>query len=403
MKLSENLQNKKPLLKRLSVLFYFVPILIIAVIISVFNFSPNYYKQENELREKHNAISAQFYSIDEQWFTFCTNNEARKFREGISFDSTKYDYCKDKANFYGAGITYLSPYDLFYTYLKDESPYISQGQREHYDRNGLLATDVATGGKHLDMYAPDIKNKEVEYVVTRWSFEDYPELGEAMILTSGLERFIIGHIKSSLVDDDEVKTGDIIGSTLCPGDDKAGATTGCHAHIMYQIGTERNEGIDWAASEYRLEHNYLKHNEWKEKRDSPLAGWDVFDEGDEDHTAWNDEVYQNKETPAEILSCVHLRESGRQKIQEKTSTAGAIGTMQFLPYVWDAYCPDLEVGNLEDDIECANRYLYENFKEKGSWWDAVWQYNHVDWYVNFVLECSADLGYDTAHPPYEVQ
>lgn len=182
---------------------------------------------------------------------------------------------------------YDTPDDLYYTYLSEEKVDISQTPRQHYARNGLLATDVATYDKPLTMYAPDLKGEEVEYNVEYW--DDYQELGKAMILTSGNKRFIIGHIRSTL-EQNTVETGEEIGITLCPGDPNAGVTTGCHLHIMYQVDT----GGDWQAAEYKIEKNYLKHKEWKKKRDKDVT---MVKDGYIKFTTYNPEVGQTDDAP----------------------------------------------------------------------------------------------------------
>lgn len=122
--------------------------------------------------------------------------------------------------------------------------------------------------------------------------------------------------------------------------------------------------------------------------------------GTDNKKPYNSVVYMNKETPWQILSCIHLVETNRAINFKGSSYAGAKGNMQFMPYTWKSYCPDLSIGNLEHDVECADRYLQANYKQKKNWYKTIWQYNHELEYAKFVLQCSAKLGYDTANPPY---
>jgi len=157
--------------------------------------------------------------------------------------------------------TYDFPGDLFYTYLKGHSTYISQTPADHYKANGIFATDVATGGRPLEMYAPDLNNKEVEYIVSyeeNWK-EHY---GKALVLTSGMERFIIGHIDGVVAVSDTIKTGDHIGKT-----NMEGFTTGYHAHIEYWTGVEKEGGVSWKQSEYKVDPNYNPHQALIDKKE----------------------------------------------------------------------------------------------------------------------------------------
>lgn len=201
---------------------------------------------------------------------------------------------------------YDKPWDLYYTYLEEEGVYISQTPREHYANNGLLATDVATGGRPLTMYAPDLKGEEVVYDVEYWS--DYEELGIAMVLTHEKQRFIIGHVKSSL-ETKKVKTGSAIGITLCPGDENSGITTGCHVHIMYQVNTNN----DWQAAEYKVQKNYLKHEEWKQKRELKKS---KEQSGSIKFTTYNAEVGQTDSSPCNgaVANVCELYKEGKNPI-----------------------------------------------------------------------------------------
>jgi hypothetical protein len=73
------------------------------------------------------------------------------------------------------------------------------------------------------------------------------------------------------------------------------------------------------------------------------------------------------------------------------SYAGAEGWMQFMPETWAAYGVDAngdgvaDPNNPEDAIHAAARYLSAAGMPENTW-DAIWAYNHADWYVEDVLE-----------------
>jgi len=73
-----------------------------------------------------------------------------------------------------------------------------------------------------------------------------------------------------------------------------------------------------------------------------------------------------------------------------TSSAGAIGFMQFMPSTWAAYGIDANADGSADPrdpwdaIFAAARYLRAN-GAPGDWSRAVFAYNHADWYVQKVL------------------
>lgn len=72
------------------------------------------------------------------------------------------------------------------------------------------------------------------------------------------------------------------------------------------------------------------------------------------------------------------------------SSAGALGPMQFLPSTWKTYGVDGNgdgVANImdpEDAIPAAARYLVLGGAPK-DWYQALYAYNHADWYVKDVL------------------
>jgi hypothetical protein len=75
------------------------------------------------------------------------------------------------------------------------------------------------------------------------------------------------------------------------------------------------------------------------------------------------------------------------------SSAGALGPMQFMPATWRTYGVDgdrdgkADIMNPYDAIPGAARYLCANGAGRGGrqLYQAVWRYNHADWYVQKVL------------------
>ena len=76
------------------------------------------------------------------------------------------------------------------------------------------------------------------------------------------------------------------------------------------------------------------------------------------------------------------------------SVKGAVGPMQFLPSTFAAYGVDgngdgyADINNPADAIYSAARYLCLWGASRGgqSLYDAIWAYNHADWYVRLVIE-----------------
>jgi hypothetical protein len=82
------------------------------------------------------------------------------------------------------------------------------------------------------------------------------------------------------------------------------------------------------------------------------------------------------------------------------SSAGAVGWMQFMPATWAGYGVDANGDGVkdpydpEDAIFAAASYLLAS-GAPGDWYNAVFAYNHADWYVAEVLanaQCYGQLG-----------
>ena len=90
-----------------------------------------------------------------------------------------------------------------------------------------------------------------------------------------------------------------------------------------------------------------------------------------------------------ILASIHKTESGFGE-NMGPSSAGAIGHMQFMPGTWAAYGVDANDDGkkdpleAEDAIHAAARYLRAS-GAPGNWHDALFAYNHAEWYVEQIL------------------
>jgi hypothetical protein len=99
----------------------------------------------------------------------------------------------------------------------------------------------------------------------------------------------------------------------------------------------------------------------------------------------------------QILAAINRIETDFGRLNDVTSTAGAIGWMQFMPATWDAYGVDgdgdgeADPYNARDAIHSAANYLSAS-GAPGEWYDAIWAYNHADWYVQDVLERATCYG-----------
>ncbi len=107
--------------------------------------------------------------------------------------------------------------------------------------------------------------------------------------------------------------------------------------------------------------------------------------------------YDLGERGPQILAAINKIETDFGRLNEVTSYAGAQGWMQFMPATWDMYGTDgdgdgkADPYNPKDAITSAARYL-QAAGAPGDWYDAIWAYNHADWYVQDVLEKAACYG-----------
>jgi hypothetical protein len=102
--------------------------------------------------------------------------------------------------------------------------------------------------------------------------------------------------------------------------------------------------------------------------------------------------------PWTVLAAIGTVES-RNGADTRTSSAGARGPMQFLPSTWAGYGVDADddgradIDNPVDAVYSAARYLCSWGAGLGgqSLADAIWAYNHADWYVRQVIALAVAL------------
>jgi Transglycosylase SLT domain len=93
--------------------------------------------------------------------------------------------------------------------------------------------------------------------------------------------------------------------------------------------------------------------------------------------------------PWEILASINKIETGFGT-NLNVSSAGAVGWMQFLPSSWEAFGVDANGDGRKDpynpvDAICAAANYLEIAGAKEDLYDAIFAYNHADWYVQEVL------------------
>ena len=96
------------------------------------------------------------------------------------------------------------------------------------------------------------------------------------------------------------------------------------------------------------------------------------------------EAQQRTGVPWTYLAAIHLVETRMGRIRG-TSTAGALGPMQFLPSTWDLYGAGGDINDPRDAILAAARLLKDN-GAPGDMGKALWHYNPSTKYVRAVSE-----------------
>ena len=103
--------------------------------------------------------------------------------------------------------------------------------------------------------------------------------------------------------------------------------------------------------------------------------------------------------PWTVLAGIGMAETNHGRLTA-TSSAGAQGLMQFMPATWRSMGVDgdgdgrADIHNPADSVHSAAHYLTRSGFRQGpdGVRDALWAYNHADWYVNDVLHYAHAYG-----------
>lgn len=97
--------------------------------------------------------------------------------------------------------------------------------------------------------------------------------------------------------------------------------------------------------------------------------------------------------PPALLEAIHQVESGKSGDTSRTSSAGAVGPMQFLRSTFNKYAsPGGVITSVHDSVFAAARLLSAARGEDGSWDPAILSYNHSRSYLTMVLNVANSLG-----------
>lgn len=291
-------------------------------------------------------------------------NNRYTFGEGESFsqleEKTKQECINPLVSSNNENKTPLTPSDLFYVFAKTEGAYISQNIKEHFKRNGYLATDIATGGRKLSMYAPSydyMSDDGVKDEARKYTAKIVKNEG-TMGLTIELHwkengvpmNWAIGHLHEvRIVDGQTVSTGEEIGvSGGCPNELMLQeVSTGCHVHIEL-----RKDGTPIPYPEYM----YTLHGEDLKKKREIVK--------DLNQTIYS--KYGKTKELAAFLEAIHWRESNKCISDCKVSPVGASGGMQFMPRTFRAYkCGEThDVNNIDHSMCAAEKLVSSILKDK---------------------------------------
>lgn len=103
-------------------------------------------------------------------------------------------------------------------------------------------------------------------------------------------------------------------------------------------------------------------------------------------------------TPWQLLAAVHVAETRQSGNTAITSSAGAIGPMQFMPATFNRYALDgnndgrRDATNVVDAVYSAGRYLAASGASRGQYQAALYAYNHSNSYTTSVLATARRLG-----------
>lgn len=117
-----------------------------------------------------------------------------------------------------------------------------------------------------------------------------------------------------------------------------------------------------------------------------------------DYAALYLKAQQQTDTPWQLVAAVHEVETGQSGSTSRTSSAGAVGPMQFLPATFAHYGTDgdgdgrADITNVSDAVLSAARYLAASGAARGYWSSALYNYNHSSSYVSRVLTIAYRLG-----------
>lgn len=103
--------------------------------------------------------------------------------------------------------------------------------------------------------------------------------------------------------------------------------------------------------------------------------------------------------PWQLLAAVHFVETGQSGDTNATSTAGALGPMQFMQNTFDVYAEDGDsdgtksIYDVHDAIYSAAKNLAANKNKMGDYRKAIFNYNHSEEYVEKVINRAREYGY----------